>query len=109
MAAPNASRLERAFAESEASGRRFDLHPRRPVPIPEFDASNAAHAERARLCGVAEGTAARMFAALRARKLDAGQTTASKAVGAALDADGTMEAIRDRVRAVIPDQCEESP
>ena len=50
----NAPCLNQAFSESRESGRHFQLHPWRKVPIPRYDIQNRQHLRLAELCDLAE-------------------------------------------------------
>lgn len=50
----NAPCLRQAFVESRESGRDFQLHPWRKVPIPQYDSQSRDHRRLADLCAEAE-------------------------------------------------------
>ena len=98
----NASSLRRAFQESRRSGRHFDQHPWRNVPVPRFDSEDQRHMQLADLCSEAEAVAA----TVRDRFPDAGQVKVSGEVRKALGQCGTLDRIDEIVRQLLPDQAE---
>lgn len=52
----NANALQNAWQESRTACLHFDKNPLRHVPVPRYDAGNAAHAELAKLGAAAENT-----------------------------------------------------
>lgn len=102
----NAPCLQRAFIESRESGRHFDLHPWRKVPIPRYDGKNKWHVGLAELCERAEKAAQVTAEKVKERFPNAGQLKLSNAVRERLKADGISRSI-DRITArLLPDQTE---
>ena len=102
----NTSCLQHAYASAKESGRHFDLHPWRMVPIPRYDETIALHREIAALCTRAEKIAARTVTAELETAPDRGQVTLSKAVRNALANDGIAAAMDECARRLLPDQAE---
>ena len=100
----NATCLRKAFAQSRESGRHFQLHPWRKVPIPRYDARIAAHRQLAALCTQAEAIARQAIDKKIVGKPDADQPTVSRAVRAALAQTHTGQTIEMLARAVLPNQ-----
>lgn len=102
----NAPCLRRAFLESRESGRDFQLHPWRKVPIPRYDGKNRRHVKLAELCGRAEKTARVTAEEVKERFANAGQLKLSSAVRERLKAEGIFRSI-DRIAArLLPDQAD---
>ena len=80
----NAQCLTKAFTDSKESGRHFNLHPWRKVPIPRFDKKNRTHRSLAELCSSAEKIAANCVKTELALRPDLGQMGLSKTVRNAL-------------------------
>ena len=102
----NTSCLQHAYASAKESGRHFDLHPWRMVPIPRYDETIPLHREIAALCTRAEKIAARTVTAELETASDRGQVTLSKAVRNALANDGIAAAMDECARRLLPDQAE---
>ncbi len=102
----NAPCLQRAFLESRESGRHFDLHPWRKVPIPRFDSNNGQHRALAELCESAEKVARDVAAEIAAKFPLAQQPKLSNEVRAGLEGKGILSDI-DRIAAqLLPSQAE---
>ena len=100
----NAPSLRRAFFESRESGRHFQLHPWRKVPIPRYDGKNRWHVELAELCRRAEDAAQTTAAEVKEIHPNAGSMKLSNAVRKRLEVDGIFPSV-DRVAArLLPDQ-----
>lgn len=98
----NAPCLELAFRESRESGRDFQLHPWRKVPIPRFDPKDDRHERLAGLCSEAESAAGR----IRDRFPNSGQVKVSKEIRAELDRCGIAAKIDALAAQLLPDQAE---
>lgn len=106
VALMNAPCLQRAFLESRASGRDFQLHPWRKVPIPRYDSNNMQHIKLARLCECAEKSARDTAEKVKDKFPNAGQLKLSNAVRERLKSDSIFQSI-DRIAArLLPDQTE---
>lgn len=102
----NAPCLQRAFLESRESGRHFDLHPWRKVPIPRYDSNDGKHLALAELCEGAEKVAGEVAAEIAAKFPRARQPKLSNAVRVSLVGQGILSAI-DRIAAqLLPAQAE---
>lgn len=102
----NAPCLQRAFLESRDSGRHFDLHPWRKVPIPRYDSNDANHLALAELCEGAEKVARDSAAEISKRFPLAGQPKLSNGVRAGLEGQGILSAIDRIVAQLLPSQAE---
>ena len=100
----NAPYLLRGFIESRESGRHFDLHPWRKVPIPRFDSKNGQHVVLAELCGRAEEVARELAAEVIARLPNASQPKLSNEVRAGLERQGILLAIDSIAKQLLPSQ-----
>ena len=89
----NAPCLLRAFLEPRESGRHFDLHPWRKVPIPRFDSNDGQHLALAELCGRAEEVARDLAVGMTERLPNASQPKLSNEVRASLEGQGILSAI----------------
>ena len=106
MALMNAPCLQRAFLESRESGRDFQLHPWRKVPIRRYDGKNPQHVKLARLCDLAEKAARKTAEEVKDKFPKAGQLKLSTAVRDRLRSDDILQSI-DRIAArLLPDQAE---
>ena len=100
----NAVCLREAFAQSRESGRHFQLHPWRKIPIPRYNASIVAHRQLATLCTEAEVIARQVADKTLAGKPGASQEAVSRAIRAALAESRTGQTIETLARAVLPAQ-----
>ena len=98
----NAPCLELAFRESRESGRDFQLHPWRKVPIPRFDPKDDRHKRLADVCSEAESAAGR----IRDRFPNSGQVKVSKEIRAELVRCGIAARINALAAQLLPDQAE---
>jgi len=98
----NASCLQRAFRKSRGSGRDFEQHPWRKVPIPRFDPNDRCHTNLVNLCSQAESEAAK----IRDRFPGAGQIKVSNEIRNRLKECGIADRIDDLARRVLPGQGE---
>ena len=102
----NTNCLQSAYAESRESGRDFQVHPWRRVPIPRYDQTVALHREIAGLCTQAEKIAEiTVTRELKARP-GKGQVVLTKAVRNALAASGVDAAMDACARELLPDHAE---
>ena len=99
----NAPSLSRAFQESRTSGRHFQQHPWRTIPIPRYDATDAVHRDLARLCNRAEQTAS---AWLSQQNTSYGQIAASTRIRSLLHERGIFAAIDRAAATILPDHAE---
>lgn len=105
----NAPCLRRAFFESRRSGRDFELHPWRRVPIPRYNGNDDRHTKLAKLCGRAERAALRVAQDVRLNHPSAKQQKLSRAIRDHLAVSSIFPAI-DRIAAqLLPDQAVISP
>ena len=102
----NAPCLHLAFLESRESGRHFDLHPWRKVPIPRFDSKNRFHVQLAKLCKRAEESAQIAAGEVKEKFPDAGQLKLSTAVRERLRADSIFRSIDMIAARLLPEQTE---
>ena len=102
----NAPCLKRAFLESRESGRHFDLHPWRKVPIPRYDGKNRWHVRLARLCERAEKVALVAQDVVNKEFANAGQLKLSNAVRERLKVDGIFRSIDSIAARLLPNQAE---
>ena len=102
----NTSCLQHAFTSAKESGRHFDLHPWRKVPIPRYDGTIPLHREIAALCTQAEKVAVRTVTAELEADPGREQVSLSKAVRNALANDGIGAAMDECARRLLPDQAE---
>ncbi len=100
----NAPCLRQAFSESRESGRDFNLHPWRKVPIARYDKNNPRHARMAALCPELEKIAAAVVAEELEKNPQAGQVKASSAVRERLEAAPEGQEANEIVRQLLPDQ-----
>ena len=96
----NAPSLRRAFRKSRRSGRDFDQHPWRKVPIPRFDPTDQRHRQLADLCSEAEAEATRVRDSL----LDAGQVKVSNEIRRRLGERGIMARVDVLASRLLPNQ-----
>ena len=104
VALMNAGCLARAFAESKESGRHFQLHPWRKIPIPRYDKTNASHRRLAQLCSAIERVATRSVAKELADRPDLGQVGLSKAIREAVAASEEGAEIESIAARLLPEQ-----
>ena len=102
----NTSCLQHAYTSAKESGRHFDLHPWRKVPIPRYDGTIPLHREIAALCTQAEKDAVRTVAAELEAVPGREQVRLSKAVRNALANDGIDAKMGEYARLLLPDQAE---
>lgn len=100
----NAPCLQLAFLESRESGRHFDLHPWRKVPIQRFDSKNKFHVQLAKLCKRAEKSAQIAAAEVKEKFPYAGQLKLSTAVRERLRADSIFRSIDMIAARLLPEQ-----
>ena len=100
----NAPSLRRAFFESRESGRHFQLHPWRKVPIPRYDGKNRWHIELAELCRRAEDAAQITAAEVQKIHPNAGPMKLSNAVRKRLEVDGIFPSVDKVAARLLPDQ-----
>ena len=98
----NTPALQHAYASARESGRHFQLHPWRKVPIPWYDHANALHRRVAALCPRAENVAARTLATTTRT----GQVSLSNAVRNALANAGIAGTMNAWARELLPDQAD---
>ena len=101
--------LERAFKESQTSGRHFHLNPWRCVPIPKYDPTNVLHMELAGLALAAEETAHTLLMEMQ-YNLNEGQTlpgqvALSRRIRDCLQDNGITDQLDVAARRLLPDQC----
>ena len=100
----NAPCLERAFYESRESGRHFQLHPWRNVPIPFYNSHNELHGRLADLCNLAEEIADSTMRETLRDSPELGQVGLSKRIRTAVfDSDVGVE-INELAAEVLPAQ-----
>ena len=104
VAVLNAACLREAFAQSRESGRHFQLHPWRKVPIPRYDVCSKAHRDLAALCTQAEAIAGKVVDETHARRPGTSQEAVSRAIRAVLADSRTGQEIETLARMVLPDQ-----
>lgn len=102
----NAPCLQRAFLESRESGRHFDLHPWRKVPIPRYDSNDGKHLALAELCECAEKVARDVAAEVAAKFPRARQPKLSSEVRASLEGQGILSTIDSIAAQLLPSQAE---
>jgi len=100
----NSASLKDAFRQSRDSGRHFQLHPWRKVPIPPYDARNAEHRRLAELCSLAEEMALQVASERLAEKPDTGQVGLSGAIRESLRLDPVGRETEEIVRRLMPGQ-----
>ena len=100
----NASCLNRAFAESRSSGRHFQLHPWRKVPIPRFKANNDDHIKLASLCGHLEEIADSVVADLARSQPKLGQVGITSRIRQAIADSSQGREVERIVKRLLPDQ-----
>ncbi len=99
----NAACLNRAFSDSKESGRHFQLHPWRKIPIPKFDQCNRQHGHLAELCTKAEELAQMVAKNTLERKPKIGQVGISKAIRNELYSSEVGQEIEDIVAGLFPE------
>ena len=100
----NAPCLRQAFLESRESGRDFQLHPWRKVPIPRYDGQNRMHRRISELCSLAEGIAEVTVRENLKNNPKLGQVGLSKRIrNAVFDTDVGIE-INEIAAKILPDQ-----
>ena len=100
----NAPCLRQAFLESRESGRHFQLHPWRKVPIPRYDGQNRMHRRISELCSLAEGIAEVTVRENLKNNPKLGQVGLSKRIrNAVFDTDVGIE-INEIAAKILPDQ-----
>lgn len=100
----NAHSLRRAFKECRDSGRDFQLHPWRNVPIPRYDPEIGLHNDLADLCTQSEAIAKKIVKTALQAKPNIQQVALSKKISYALVDDGVMNQIDSIVAQLLPDQ-----
>ncbi len=100
----NANCLQHAFTSAKESGRHFDLHPWRKVPIPRYDETDPLHREIAGLCTRAEKIATATVDTELKRAPNREQPSLSKAVREALTDSGINAEMDHCARQLLPDQ-----
>ncbi len=103
----NAPCLRRAFAQSRESGRHFQLHIWRKVPVPRYDERNRLHAKLSELCGDAEKAALEAARAIRESVPSAKQKKLSAGIRDWLQRAGISGDIDGAVRQLLPGQAAE--
>ena len=102
----NARCLRRAFAESKESGRHFQLHPWRKVPIPRYDRTNASHRRLGVLCSRAEAIVERRVKEELVKHPDLQQQKLSDIARHAVLASAAGREIEDLARQLLPAQAD---
>ena len=100
----NSSCLDQAFSESRESGRHFQLHPWKKVPIPSYNSRNHRHRRLAELCGKAEALARKTIHSALKEKPNLGQVGLSKRIRDNLGKSEIGLAINDLVSEILPAQ-----
>ena len=98
----NTNCLQSAYAGSRQSGRDFQVHPWRRVPIPRYDQTVALHREIAGLCTQAEQIAATTVNRELKDRPGKGQVALTKAVRNALAAAGVDAKMDECARQLMP-------
>ena len=101
----NTNCLQSAYAESRESGRDFQVHPWRRVPIPRYDQTVALHKEIAGLCTQAEEIAETTVTRELKARPGKGQIALTKAVRNALAAAGVDTTMDKCARQLMPGAC----
>ena len=104
VAVLNSASLREAFKQSRDSGRDFQLHPWRKVPIPRYDEGNEEHRRLAELCSLAEEFSLQVANAKLAKKPDMGQVGVSSAIRESLCLNPVGREIEKIVQRLMPDQ-----
>lgn len=102
----NARCLRRAFAESKESGRHFQLHPWRKVPIPRYDRTNAIHRRLGTLCSRAETIVERRVKEELGRDPGLQQQKLSDIARHAVLASNAGREIEDLAQQLLPEQAD---
>jgi len=100
----NAPCLNDAFVQSRSSGRHFQLHPWRKVPIRRFDPGNSKHQALARLTEKAEAVTKGWLSGSSSEVGRLGQIGLSSRIRELLSAEGIFAEIDSIVREILPDQ-----
>ena len=100
----NSASLQDAFRQSRDSGRHFQLHPWKKVPIPRYDEGIGEHRRLAELCSRAEDIARQAAGARLVANPDLGQVGISGAVREALRLSPVGREIEDMVCRLMPGQ-----
>ena len=105
----NAPCLRQAFFESRDSGRDFQLHPWRKVPIPKYDSADPRHLELAQLCARAEQAAEAAAEQAMEEFPKASQVKLSNAVRKRLSTNGISRSIDKIATQLLPNQAVTGP
>ena len=100
----NAPSLNEAFVQSRSSGRHFQLHPWRKVPIRRFVRGDSRHRALARLTEKAEAVAEEWLSESSSEVARLGQVGLSSRIRALLASEGIFAEIDGIVRDILPDQ-----
>ena len=100
----NANCMRRAFAESRSSGRDFQLHPWRNIPIPRYDGNNREHYRLAELCAEAEKITARRVKEVLDNRPQLRQQGLSKAIRETVQNSKVGKEIECIVSSILPEQ-----
>ncbi len=100
----NAPCLNTAFVQSRSSGRHFQLHPWRKVPIRRFDPGNPRHRGLAKLTEKAEAIAQEWLSASSQEIARLGQVGLSSRIRELLGSEGIFPKIDGIVREILPHQ-----
>ena len=100
----NAPSLRRAFFESRRSGRHFELHPWRRVPIQRYDKGDYRHRRLAELCRRAEEVALEAARNVAGSAPTASQVRISSVVRTGLVEAGVSGEIDKIARELLPSQ-----
>lgn len=100
----NAHSLRRAFKECRHSGRHFQLHPWRNVPIPRYDPEIGLHNDLANLCSQSETIAKKTANSALQDNPNIQQVALSRKIFSALVSGGVMNQIDSIVAQLLPDQ-----
>ena len=100
----NAPCLRKAFFQSRESGRHFQLHPWRKVPIPRFDSKNRWHSELVELCKRAEDAAHITAEKVKKKHPNAGPLKLSNTVRKRLESDGIFPSVDKVAARLLPNQ-----
>lgn len=104
----NSSCLDQAFSESRESGRHFQLHPWKKVPIPSYDSRDHRHRRLAELCGKAETVAQKTIHSTLKENPNLGQVGLSSRIRASLGKSEIGIEINDLVAQILPAQARDS-
>ena len=100
----NAKCLRRAFADSRESGRHFQLHPWRKVPIPRYDYAIRAHRRLAKLCERAEEVVVETVANKLQENSKLGQRGLSTVIRQAVERSKVGREIEMLAAQILPEQ-----